>query len=310
MPAMSSGCDSATPQQSRMMFEKLYEYSPDAIVVVDEMGKIDRVNVQAEALFGLPRERMLGQSVEMLVPERLRDRHLAHRVNYMKDPKTRPMGSDLQLWAQRADGSEFPVDIMLSPIEIDQRRLVLAVVRDITERKRAEAQVHQLLREVKHRAKNVLSVVQAMAHQTAANSVEEFVSRFSERIRGLSSSLDLLVKNEWQNVPLAELVRSQLAHFGDLLERRIVMRGPDLRITAAAAQTIGMALHELATNASKYGALSTASGQVDIAWRLEKAGAGVHRFTMEWSESGGPIVVPPTRRGFGWSVLCQLTKMS
>src|SRR5258708_34658420 len=103
------------------------------------MGKIDRVNVQAEALFGLPRERMLGQSVEMLVPERWRNRHQAHRVNYMKDPKTRPMGTDLQLLAQRADGSEFPVDIMLSPIEIAERRVGIAGVGDNNEGKRAEA---------------------------------------------------------------------------------------------------------------------------------------------------------------------------
>jgi two-component sensor histidine kinase len=88
------------------------------------------------------------------------------------------------------------------------------------------------------------------------------------------------------------------------------VRGTDLRITAAAAQTIGMALHELATNASKYGALSTDTGHVDIVWRLERAGAGAHRFTMEWSERGGPTVVTPTQRGFGWTVLCQLTTMS
>jgi PAS domain S-box-containing protein len=310
MPAASSGCDAATPQQSRMMFEKLYEYSPDAIVVVDEMGKIDRVNVQAEALFGLPRERMLGQSVEMLVPERWRNRHQAHRVNYMKDPKTRPMGTDLQLLAQRADGSEFPVDIMLSPIEIEPRRVVLAVVRDITERKRAEAHLQLLMREVNHRAKNILSVVQAIAQRTLASSSQDFISRFGERIRGLSVSNDLLVRNQWQNVPLAELVRSQLAHFADLLESRIAVRGPDLRITAAAAQVIGMALHELATNAGKYGALSTDTGHVDIVWRLERAGADGHRFSIEWSENGGPTVVAPTRRGFGWSVLCQLTKES
>src|SRR5258707_7928740 len=136
-------------RQCRTMFEKFYEHSPDALVVVDETGKIDRVNAQAEALFGLPRERMLGQSIEMLVPGRLRDRHLAHRISYMKDPKTRPMGTDLQLLGQRADGSEFPVDIMLSPIEIEQRRVVLAVVRDITERKRAEAHVQLLMRDRK-----------------------------------------------------------------------------------------------------------------------------------------------------------------
>jgi PAS domain S-box-containing protein len=298
-------------RQCRTMFEKFYEHSPDALVVVDETGKIDRVNVEAEGLFGLSRERMLGQSIEMLVPERLRERHLAHRVSYMKNPKKRPMGTDLKLFAQRADGSEFPVDIMLSPIEIEQRRVVLAVVRDITERKRAEAQVQLLLREVNHRAKNILSVVQAMAQRTAASSSQEFISRLSERIRGLSASNDLLVRNQWQNVPLAELVRSQLAHFGDLLENRIAVRGPDLRIKAAAAQVVGMALHELATNAGKYGALSTDTGRVEIVWRLERAGgAGAPTFTMEWSENGGPTVVTPTRRGFGWSVLCELTKAS
>jgi PAS domain S-box-containing protein len=297
-------------RQSRRMFETFYEQAPDAIIAVDEIGKINRVNAPAEALFGLPRERMLGQPIEMLVPERFRERHVAHRSRYMKDPKARPIGTDLELSAQRADGSEFPVDIMLSPIEIDRRRLVLAVVRDITERRRAETQVQQLMRELRHRVKNILSVVQAMAHQTEANSVQDFVSRFGERIRGLSSSLDLLVKNEWQNIPLAELVRTQLIHFGDLLGNRITACGADLRITAAAAQTLGMALHELATNASKYGALSNDRGRIDIVWRLEGAGARGHRFVMEWRESGGPPVTAPTHRGFGWRVLCEMTKMS
>jgi PAS domain S-box-containing protein len=299
-----------TLRQSRTIFEEFYEHSPDAIVVVDETGKIDRVNLQAEVLFGLPRERMLGQLIEMLLPERFRARHVAHRANYLKDPKTRPIGTDLQLSAQRADGSEFPVDIMLSPIEVEQRRVVLAVVRDITERKRAEAHLRLLMREVDHRAKNILSVVQAIAQRTVASSYQEFISQFSERIRGLSASHDLLVRNEWQNVSLAELARLQLASVGDLLESRVTMHGPDLRITAAAAQAIGMALHELATNACKYGALSTDTGHVDIVWRLQRAGAGGRRFKIEWSESGGPTVVAPTGRGFGWSVLCQLTKMS
>jgi two-component sensor histidine kinase len=184
---------------------------------------------------------------------------------------------------------------------------VLAVVRDMTERRAAE----QLLRrEVNHRAKNILGVVQAMAQQTRASSCEEHVALLNERIRGLSTSYDLLAKNEWQNVTLAELVRTQLAHFGGLLGGRIAMRGPEMRITSVAAQAIGMALHELATNAAKYGALSTDAGRVNILWRLERTGARRHRFTMEWSEMGGPAVVAPTQHGFGFSVLCQLTKMS
>jgi two-component sensor histidine kinase len=177
----------------------------------------------------------------------------------------------------------------------------------MTDRRTAEL---LLMHEINHRAKNILSVVQAMAQQTKGDSCQEWISQFTERIRGLSASYDLLVKNEWQNVRLAELVRTHLAHFGDLLDTRIAVRGPEVRITSAAAQTFGMALHELATNAAKYGALSTDTGRVDIAWDLELAGDGRQRFTMEWGERGGPTVIAPTRRGFGWSVLCQLTNMS
>jgi two-component sensor histidine kinase len=220
------------------------------------------------------------------------------------------MGTDLPLVAQRADGLEFPVDIMLSPIEIEQRLMVLAAVRDMTEPKRAKAREQLLVREVTHRAKNILNVVQAITNQTVASSLQDFTSRLSGRIRSLSASHELLVANDWQNVPLAELVHAQLAHFGHLVDARIAVRGPDLRVTAAAAQTIGMALYELATNAAKYGALSTDRGHVDIEWRLEPAGDSVHRFTIEWIESGGPTVVAPTRRGFGSSVLSQLTQMS
>jgi two-component sensor histidine kinase len=149
-----------------------------------------------------------------------------------------------------------------------------------------------------------------MAHQTRAGLGQQFVSEFEERIQGLGASYDLLANNKWQNVLLAELVRAQLAHFGNLTGGRIAVRGPDFWITSAAAQTIGMALHELATNAGKYGALSTDAGRVDIAWRLERTDDDGYRFTMEWSESGGPAVVTPTRHGFGWTVLCQMTKMS
>jgi PAS domain S-box-containing protein len=289
-------------QQTRIMFESFYQQSRDAIVVADETGKIDRVNTAAEVMFGLSPKRMLGQPIEMLLPE-----HFRH---YMKDAKTRPIGTDVQLSAQRADGSEFPVDIMSSPIEIGQRRWVLTVVRDLTERRRAEAQVQLLMRELNHRIKNIFSIVQAMAQRTVASSPQEFVSWFRERIQGLSASHDLLIRNEWQSVPLAELVRSQLAHFSDLQGSRIAVRGPHLRITAAAAQAFGMALYELATNAGKYGALSTDRGRVEIVWGLEGDAAGERRFTMEWRENGGPTVKPPTQHGFGWNVLCRMTKMS
>lgn len=293
-------------QLSELGFE-LFELLPDAILAVDRRGVIRYANRLAGRLFGQEPATLVSAPVETLIPEHLRERHIAHRTKYVSEPRMRPMGTGLDLVARRANGTTFPVDIMLNPLTHLAEPMVLAVVRDMTERRAAE---QLLMREVHHRAKNILSVVQAMAQQTRASSCDEYISRLNERIRSLGASYDLLVKNEWQNVPLAELVRAQLAHFGDLLDGRIAVRGPELRISSAAAQAIGMALHELATNAGKYGSLSTDTGRVDITWNLERAAADGRRFTIKWSENGGPTVMPPARRGFGWSVLCQLTKMS
>jgi PAS domain S-box-containing protein len=303
----------ATEAAARMnwaMFELLFERSPDAIFVVDERGRIEHVNAAAEGAFECSRERMRGQVIEMLLPERFRDGHSQHRAGYMRHPKTRSMGQGLDLWAQRADASEFPVDIMLAPMEFRGRRLALAVVRDITERRRAEDHLKLVMREVNHRTKNILGVVQAMAQRALVSSAQEFTTRFRERIQGLSASHDLLVRNEWESIHLSELVRLQLSHLGDVLETRISTHGPDLLVTALAAQCIGMALHELATNATKYGSLSNDDGRVDIVWRLKCAKGRGHRFTMQWSENGGPTVTVPAAHGFGWTVLCEMTEMS
>jgi two-component sensor histidine kinase len=172
-------------------------------------------------------------------------------------------------------------------------------VQDITERKQSEEKEHLLMREINHRAKNMLSVVDAIAHQTAARSPKDFVERFSERVQALSANQDLLVRNEWKGVEISDLVRAQLAHFADLIGSRIVMQGPELRLNPASAQAIGLALHELATNAGKYGALSTDRGQVDIGWGM----ADGETFAMSWTEREGPPVTVPKQRGFGTIVM-------
>ena len=300
---------SVTHLDDELDFEP-FDLLPDAIIVVDRRGVIRYANRQAGEMFGQEPRSLTSYPVEALLPEYLRERHIAHRGKYNSEPRMRPMGTGLDLVARRANGTTFPVDIMLNPLRHLAEPMVLAVVRDITDRRAAEDERQLLIREINHRAKNILSLVRAIAHQTEASSYPEFVARFDERIQSLSASHNLLIKSGWRNVSLVELVRTQLAHFGDLLGGRMTMRGPDLRITAAAAQAIGMALHELATNAAKYGALSTDTGRVEIVWGLECDRAGKHRFTMEWSEKGGPTVVPPTRHGFGWTVLCQMTKMS
>jgi two-component sensor histidine kinase len=190
--------------------------------------------------------------------------------------------------------------------ERERRAISLAgTVADITERKEREEKEHLLMREVNHRAKNILSVVQAIAHQIATQNPEDFIARFSERIRALSASQDLLVRNEWKGVEIVDLVHAQLAHFAGLIGSRIAVDGPKLRLKEAAAQAVGLALHELATNAGKYGALSTDRGRVDISWETVSG-----TFTMSWAECEGPPVSAPERHGFGTTVIKVMAERS
>jgi PAS domain S-box-containing protein len=180
------------------------------------------------------------------------------------------------------------------------------VITDVTERKQAEERDRILSAEVTHRAKNLLAVVQAVAIQTARNQKpNEFLAAFNERLKSLAVSHDLLVNSNWQAVEIGALVRSQLAHFEDLFSKRINFRGPSIGLTAEAAQAIGLALHELVTNASKYGSLSTPAGVVTIEWSVDRTQTP-SRFNMFWKESGGPPVNPPDQRGFGHSVLVNM----
>jgi two-component sensor histidine kinase len=162
-----------------------------------------------------------------------------------------------------------------------------------------------LMREVNHRAKNMLCVVEAIAHQTAAKNPEDFAVRFSDRIKALSANQDLLVRNQWQGVRIKELVRAQCAPFADLIGTRKLLIGPRLRVNACAAQAIGLAFHELSTNSGKYGALSTDTGRVDIRWGTEG-----ETFTISWTERDGPPVSPPQRRGFGSTVMKEMAERS
>lgn len=212
----------------------------------------------------------------------------------------------------RRDGNIVWVRATLNLISGEEGRpwRTTAVIQDITERKRAEEQAHVLMREVNHRAKNMLTLVQAIARQTAAADPKEFIARFDQRVQALAASQDVLVKSGWQRIPLESLIRAQLAHFQDLLDARILIQGPTVNISATAAQTIGIAVHELATNASKYGALSTGCGRVEIAWTMLASNGAGPRFRMRWSEAAGPPVAPPTRVGFGSTVLENLARMS
>lgn len=172
--------------------------------------------------------------------------------------------------------------------------------------KRENEQLRVAANELGHRLKNLVAVIQSIARQTMRQSttMSDFEARFSGRLGALGRSLDLLIANDWRGARLDALVRSELATFGSLDGAQISVKGPPLHLKPQAARSIGLALHELATNATKYGALSVPEGNVAVHWKLASRG-GRRRLLMIWQESGGPIVTEPTRWGFGRQVIQQ-----
>jgi PAS domain S-box-containing protein len=182
----------------------------------------------------------------------------------------------------------------------------IGITQDVTRRKRAEKRITMLMRELAHRAKNQYAVILAMIRETKkqASSSEDFESLIRSRITALSRSHDLLVHGEWERADLHELIIAHLDSFG--VRDRLITEGPEVLLSPTAAQYIGMALHELATNAAKHGAFSLPAGRVRVTWSI--AGDGDQRiFTLLWEETGGPPVSPERSKGFGTKVLEELT---
>lgn len=191
IPQGANGAAGASPGEVDY-FEGLVESAPDAIVVVDSAGLIRLVNRQTETLFGYARDELIGRAVEILVPERHHGVHPVHRATYVREPRMRPMGAGLDLMARRKDGSEFPVDISLSPLETDRGTVVSAVIRDITERKRAAAelqraneQLAESVRELERRNEDITLINELgdlLQSCLAYAEVSEVVERFARRL--------------------------------------------------------------------------------------------------------------------------------
>jgi PAS domain S-box-containing protein len=186
-----------------------------------------------------------------------------------------------------------------------QAATMAGIVLDVTERRERETHLQGLLRELSHRSKNLLAVIQAMARQTAtgSSSVADFQERFAARLQALAASHDLLVAADWHGASMADIAHSQIDYFLDPVASRIKMDGSPLLLRPDAAQNIGLALHELSANAVKYGALANATGTVDLAWSLPPGQPGARQLRIVWRESGGPPVEKPKARGFGRAVI-------
>jgi PAS domain S-box-containing protein len=252
-------------------------------------------------MFGLDVEQVLGRTDDEVLPEESRASIVALKRSILETGQ--PEDSEVSV---REEASLRWYDFHIEPLRGvtgETIGIVCAAV-DITGRKESEAQLRLLMRELTHRSKNLLAVIQAMARQTGgeAPSIEAFLDQFGLRLQALATSHDLLIQEGWHGASLYDLVKSQMGHHLDAKSAQVTMEGPAILLRPEAAQNLGLALHELATNAAKYGALSVATGKVSITWRSVSSGES-EAVEIIWLESGGPQVVEPTRSGFGLLVI-------
>jgi PAS domain S-box-containing protein len=286
-------------------FRSLFEHAPVAMLMADEAGSVHLINAGVERLFDYSRDELVGQSVDNLLPEEQRREHQVLRAAFNDAPAARPMGFGRDLHGRRKDGQAIPVEIGLNPLSVDGQTFVVASIVDISARRQAEQHMQFVMGELTHRSKNLLAVVQAIARRTAASSknIQEFHHDFGERLQGLAKSHDLLVTRNWEGAPIDDLVRSQLALLGATDADKIAIDGVSMMLFPEAAQYLGLALHELATNAVKYGALAAPAGKVHIAWEAREDADQGQRLVFTWKESGGPPASQPDHKGFGHVVL-------
>jgi PAS domain S-box-containing protein len=251
-------------QQYRATFEN----AAVGIAHLDPDIRCRQANQALARIVGYPDAELVGMAfVDLTCPD-----DVARSLGQIQRVRDGTIDSyELEKRHMHKDGSSVWVRVSVSCVRRDDGTIdhFVDVVQDISVRRQAQEQVQFLMREMNHRAKNMLSLVQAVAQQTAARDSGHFLERFVGRLQALAANQELLVRNEWRGVDVEDLIRAQLAHFADCLETRIALHGPRLHLNAAAAQAIGLALHELATNAGKYGALSTRDGHVDIGWQVD-----------------------------------------
>jgi PAS domain S-box-containing protein len=286
-------------QRLQAIMDSATEY---AIITFDGDGRITSWNSGAERMLGYSEEEAIGQPGEIFfTPE---DRASGHAAIEMTRAREEGRATD-ERWHMRKDGSVFWGSGLMLPMEGHPRDRYLKIFRDRTEARRAEQRMRLLSEELSHRVKNTMAVVQSVAMQTLRQSATTAEARdaLESRLVALARAHDILTQSRWSGGELRETLEGtlRLILHNEALGSRVHMDGPDIRLGSSALVGLSLAIHELATNAVKYGAMSNDSGRVDIQWEI--TADSPQCFRMRWTERGGPPVEAPRRRGFGSRVI-------
>jgi PAS domain S-box-containing protein len=275
----------------------IVESSDDAIIGKDLDGIIQSWNGGAARIFGYTAQEVIGKSVTILIPPGRQNEEPEILDRVRRGERV----DHYETLRQRKDGSLVDISLTVSPVKDTQGKVIGAskIARDISARKQSEAQITILAREAEHRAKNLLATVQATVHLSQSDTPEGLKHAIEGRIKALANVHRLFVETRWAGADIQSLVKDELAPYAQDTEKQVGMHGPKHLLEPMTAQAIAVTLHELATNAAKYGALSVPDGHVQVEWSREPNG----RLVLRWTEKGGPPVKSPTRKGFGTRVI-------
>lgn len=264
-------------------FVELLELVPDAVLISDHEGKILLVNAQAQSLFGYERNELVGKEVEVLLPERYRQKHKLHRGSYNKNPTVRPMGAALDLYGRHKDGHEFPVEISLGPLFAEQGLFIIGAIRDASERRTIEERIRLslrekeiLLKEVHHRVKNNLQVISSIinlqAEQTPDPRIQEIFDDTRARVRSIALVHEKLYESsDLSNIPLQEYLEGLIGHLVETFGSRAHGISTELTIEPVSlnidtAVNCGLIITELVSNSLKYAFKDGSQGKIGISF--------------------------------------------
>jgi PAS domain S-box-containing protein len=280
-------------EQRLRWLASIVESSDDAVVSKNLDGIITSWNKGAERVFGYSASEAIGQPITLVIPE---DRQSEEREILTRIRRGERI-DHFETVRQRKNGSLIVVSLTVSPVKDGSGKIVGAskIARDITEQRRNQELIATLAREAEHRSKNILASVQAMVNLTQSSSPEDLKQTIVGRIGALANVCSLFVATRWIGAELSAIATQELAPYSEMHRKRVLIDGPQILLEPGVAQAIAVTLHELATNAAKYGAFSQHNGQVYLEW----SDAANGQLRMRWTERGGPVVQEPTRKGVG-----------